>query len=378
MSALRKIMNTGLILLIAASQAAFTTTPVTVTSTNGIQARISQVDNSKFPSVTVYISVTDAGGEPVEVSPSQIILEEDGQRITPDMIESSGDVGALTTLLVMDVSGSMNSNNKLDAAKVSARAFVDQARPSDSIGLLAFNTKVDYIQPLTNNHPLVVKAIDNLKARDDTAMYDALSQAIDLVQREEGRVAIIVLTDGLDNRSKISPQEVLNKIGPGGLSISTIGLGDPTHSKSALSSLDEAALTALAEQAGGGYGYANDEASLRNLYERYGRALQSEYVITYTSPSTLRDGVNRKLKVTLEAGSGELVSAQESPVSYNPGGLIPEVAQPAEWIWFIALLIGLGLLLVLPMVIGRLFRFRRRPEKNSKNIRLGPKIKLRS
>ncbi len=52
-------------------------------NTNGVQAHITQVDNSQFPSVTVYVSVTDGNGDPVAVRPSQIVLDEDGQRITP-------------------------------------------------------------------------------------------------------------------------------------------------------------------------------------------------------------------------------------------------------------------------------------------------------
>ena len=45
---------------------------------DGAQVRITQVDNSKFPQVTVYVSVTDANGEPLAVDPSQIQISENG------------------------------------------------------------------------------------------------------------------------------------------------------------------------------------------------------------------------------------------------------------------------------------------------------------
>ena len=50
--------------------------------------------------------------------------------------------------------------------------------------------------------------------------------------------------------------------------------------------LDEAGLKSLAQQAGGGYSFAGDSQSLSALFQSYGRTLQSEYAITYISPST--------------------------------------------------------------------------------------------
>ena len=146
-------------------------------------------------------------------------------------------------------------------------------------------------------------------------------------------------------------------IGPEGLSISTVGLGDPTQSTGAITSLNEPALKALAEEAGGAYGYAEDAESLTALYEQLGRAMQSEYVITYSSPSKLRDGVNRSLSVALVESEGEQ-GALSTEGTYNPGGLVPEVVQKASWGVFVILLAGLALLLLIPgmvvMLTGRL------------------------
>ena len=63
-----------------------------------------------------------------------------------------GGVGPLTTMLVMDVSGSMDKNNKIDGAKAAAKAYVDQMRPGDQAGLMIYNTQVHYVQSLTDDH----------------------------------------------------------------------------------------------------------------------------------------------------------------------------------------------------------------------------------
>jgi Ca-activated chloride channel homolog len=313
---------------------------VALAQVDGADIRITQVDNSHFPQVTVYVSVTDAAGEPLGVNPNQIQVRENGQVMQPGQIRGSGDIGPLTTLLVMDVSGSMYDAGKLTAAKAAARAYVEQMRPGDQAGLLTFNTRVTYLQSVTPDRAALLQSIDSLDARGDTSMFDALDQAAGILQELPGRKAIIVLTDGLDNHSKYTADEVLRAIGAGGLSISTIGLGDPSKLGSN-SGLDEAALQSLAARAGGVYGYANDPAALVNLYEQYGRALQSEYSITYTSSSALHDGLNRNLTVSI-GGSGS------TQASYNPGGVLPEVSHGAPWLAFVIILVVLVGLLFAP------------------------------
>jgi VWFA-related protein len=315
--------------------------------------RITQVDTSQFPQVTLYVSITDAAGNPIGVSPSNIVIKENGVPIPLDQIHGVGEVGPLTTLFVMDVSGSMYTDGKLEAAKTAAHSFIDQMRPEDQFGLLTFNTQIIYVQPITTNREDMSQAIDGLIAIGDTAMYDALTQAVDILEPIEGRKAIIALTDGLDNRSVSTPEEVISRIGPAGLSISTVGLGNPTHGTGATSALDEDALIYLAENAGGLYGYANDENSLRTLYQSYAVGLKSEYVLTYTSPSQLRDGVNRALTVSLENQAASLFSVSEGQTVYNPGGLVPEVAEPASWSLFFAVIGGLVILLFIPGLVNR-------------------------
>ncbi len=353
---INKLVRIGGICLILLVSLAYVISPAQ--AGDDLVVRITQVDTSQFPHVTAYVSVTDADGEPAEVESSRITLSENGVEMTPESITGVGEKeNPLTTMLVMDVSGSMNANNKLEAAKDAARAYVRQMRPNDQAGLMTFNTGIKLVQNVTTDSSQLLGAIKKLKAKDDTAMYDALMQAIDDLQPYAGRKAIIVLTDGMDNRSQSDAAQVIAKIGPAGLSISTIGLGDPAHASGTLSGLDEPALSALAQTAGGVYGYANDSASLTKLYERYGRALQSEYAITYSSPSTLRDGVNRALSVSLKVGKASSAAAEGS--TYNPGGLVPEVAQPASWGVFFGLIGMLLVLLLLPTIVGKVMAGRK-------------------
>ena len=307
---------------------------------------ITQVDTSQFPLVTVYLSVTDSNGEPLGIDPARLRLEEDGTLIEADQIEGLGQVELFKTLLIVDVSGSMNKVGKLDTAKSAAKVFVQQMRHGDEVGLLAFNTEIDYVQPLTSDQDMILASIDGLVAGSDTAMYDALIEGVVILETLPGRKAIIVLTDGMDNRSQVGLTDVVSGIGPAGLSISTVGLGDPSQLDATTSGIDVPALQTLAAQAGGEFAYANDSEQLMDLYKRYARTLQSEYMITYTSPGDLRDGLTRNLSVSLSD-----VDIVSGAADYNPGGLVPEVSGPASWSVFFAALGILILLLFIPSTI---------------------------
>jgi Ca-activated chloride channel homolog len=313
------------------------------------EVRITQVDRSRFPEVTVYVSVTDAQGEPVPVSPEQLRLEEDGVALEPSAVEGAQPVEQLTTLLVVDISGSMAVAGKLDAAKAAARAYVEQMRPDDQAGLVSFNVEVEYVQPITGDREALFVAIDGLQPREDTALYDALARAADILGSVDGRKAVIVLTDGMDNSSQATVEQVLTGIGPAGLSISTIGLGDARQVDVSFEGLDEPALNELANRTGGVYESAQDPSMLVGIYERFARSLQSEYAISYRSPGTFRDGVNRTITVSLAgaaAGSGV----------YNPGGVVPEVPQQAGWTIFAVGLAALLALLIVPAGITWVLR----------------------
>jgi VWFA-related protein len=299
--------------------------------------------------VTVYASVTNAAGEPVGVDPATIQIHENGALMEPVEVQGGGTVVGgeaipVTTMLVIDISGSMDKNNKIGAAKEAAKAYVSGMRSGDQAGLITYDTQVYTVQPITSDIPALVSAIEALETGSDTAMYNALVEAEKALESVSGRKAIIVMTDGMDNQSSSTLDDVITGISESGLSISAIGFGDTTLT--GMEGLDEAGLKALAEGAGGQYAFATDAQTLSTLYQQYGQSLQSEYAITYVSPSPLRDGVNRNLTVSLS----EIGVSMES--QYNPGGVLPEVSSQS-WLLFGGILAAILLLLVAPALVTR-------------------------
>jgi VWFA-related protein len=345
---LRILINCLAILVIASLTMSFSPVKSVLPQGGDIHVHITQVDNSKFPQVTVYVSVVDANGNPVVVDPKELEIRENGKVIPVKNQEAASQVGPLTTLLVMDVSGSMDKGNKLESAKVVAKEYIAQMRENDQAGIVLFNTMVRTAQVIKGNKAELSSAIDMISAGGDTAMYDALISAVNQLNSISGRKAILVYTDGLDNRSKATAENVISAIGSGGLTISTVGFGDASQGLGSQESLDAVTLKNIAEKSGGKYGFAANQQELSDLYASYGRSLRSEYELTYQSPSAMRNGINRGLQVTLKSLYGG-VSQPGDTTTYNPGGLIPEVPVNGSWGLFAGLLVFLGVLAAAPL-----------------------------
>jgi VWFA-related protein len=315
-----------------------------------VTVQVVQVDKARFPEVDVYVSVTDADGQPVRNRmPEDFSLEEDGQSVSLTRVSRAGEQGPVTAVLVIDKSGSMNHANKMKAAREAAIAFVQLMRPGDTTGVIAFNTQVTTVQPLTDDKETLIEAIRSIEGVDDTAVYDALHEASAMLEPVSGRKAIIIVTDGMNTAGQRTREETLSLVGEQGISIYTIGLGDPSQGTETYAGIDEPTLKAIAEESGGIYTFAPNPEDLRNLYELLSLRIQNEYKLTYRSPNRLRDGTNRTVAVVVAAPSGPT----EVTAIYNSGGVIPEVEPRSTWGLFGLIFAVLAFLLVLPGIIGR-------------------------
>jgi Ca-activated chloride channel homolog len=109
-------------------------------------------------------------------------------------------------LLLMDVSGSTQSYLKL--MKEAATDFTRQLNQNDRIAVASFNSSVQLLQDFTSDRNVAAKAISRLHSGGGTAFYDALMTCVDQYMRTvEGRKAIVVFTDGVDNALQGNPGE---------------------------------------------------------------------------------------------------------------------------------------------------------------------------
>ncbi len=120
--------------------------------------------------------------------------------------------------LVLDVSGSMQENNKIGSAKEGAKMLIKTLSASDSFSLIAFSDKPVWIVKNNNigqNKQALLKEIDSLYADGGTALYDSVSAGFDYFQQNPDPkkiTAVVVLSDGEDTGSNIAFKSVISKI----------------------------------------------------------------------------------------------------------------------------------------------------------------------
>lgn len=243
----------------------------------GIGVAVQQVDASQFPQVRINASVADSEGVPITGLDDQAFkLTEDGKPITKFQVQPIvNSQEPVAVVFIMDVSGSMNDNGKLAAAKDAASAYVDTMGPNDSAALISFSDTVTIDQGYTSDQATLKKAINALKANGNTAIYDAVVQAAILQGAiPQRRKIMLLMTDGDDNRSKNSLDDAINAAKKSGAPVFAVGLG---------SDVKKDALTKLATSTGGQAIFVSKGTDLKQIFLSIGDQLRREYVIDYTS-----------------------------------------------------------------------------------------------
>ena len=119
--------------------------------------------------------------------------------------------------LVLDTSGSMGDESKMPNAKAGAKQLVSMLSDKDEFSLISFNNTASWAttdQPLAVSRKPSLDAIDSLFPGGGTALYDAIDTAYShLQQRPAGHIrAVVVLTDGEDNKSTLHLDELLSRV----------------------------------------------------------------------------------------------------------------------------------------------------------------------
>ncbi len=179
-----------------------------------------------------------------------------------------------TVVLCIDTSGSMRALDlvptRAAAARAAARAFIDSVPAGTRVGIVTFASNARAELAPTADADAARDALDRIPPPDGaTAIGDALQLAASELP-EHGRRAIVVLTDGVNNRGA-DPIAASQTIGGTGIKIETVGVGSTDSGETIPGTTDPAdldvdSLRAIAQNGNGRYVGARDAGALRDAF----------------------------------------------------------------------------------------------------------------
>src|SRR5437667_10010956 len=172
--------------------------------------------------VQLPISVLDKEGRPVNG------LTKENFQIFEDKIQQTiktfkhEDI-PLSIGLIIDNSGSMR--NKRERVNSAALAFVRESNPDDETFIVNFDDSAYLEQDFTGSIGDLIDALDNIDARGETALYDAVYLSADHVKAvKRDQKALLLITDGEDNVSKYSINKVIEAVKQSKTTLYAVGL----------------------------------------------------------------------------------------------------------------------------------------------------------
>ena len=169
-------------------------------------------------------------------------------------------------LLVVDTSGSMNDEGRLERAKRGLRVFLREVSPNDRIGLTIFSDKIEPLAAIGKRRRELPRIVSGLVADGGTAVYDATAEGLEQVRRLRDRErinAVVVLTDGEDTDSSLDAEEVVRRARAQGDSEHQVRVFTIAYSAGAAGAAE--ALKQIA-QASGGQDYTGDTDDIETVY----------------------------------------------------------------------------------------------------------------
>lgn len=205
--------------------------------------------------VNLYASVRNEKGRPVYgLTQKDFTLAVSGKKQT--ITNFSADITEPVNIaFLLDVSGSMRMLDKFEIAKDIIRKVIAKMGPEDEAELIIFaDSEAELLVPFTTDKQKIIYRMDQLKAYGGTALRDALAFCHRLMLEAVGKKGVVLLSDGVDNRSELTLEQATTQASQVELPIYAFELikskwVEDTKEKT----VDELPLRAFAEATGGLY-----------------------------------------------------------------------------------------------------------------------------
>jgi VWFA-related protein len=185
--------------------------------------------------VTVQFQIVRPDGQLADnVNPDEIRVEEDHRPVRDVIVQAPSALESLTTILAIDISGSMAEHGKMEQSKQAALHFLDRLHGRADCGLILFDHELRVREAPAGEPARFARHRDRLRQiirtaqpGGGTAYLDATAEALAMLRGSKGRKAVLLLTDGVDLNSRHSPADVVRLSEAAGVPVYTVGVGEP-------------------------------------------------------------------------------------------------------------------------------------------------------
>lgn len=247
--------------------------------------------SSQAQLVEVYATVTDQNGELVTGLQRNDFHVYENNR--PQVIDqfAFGEF-PLTVALGVDRSWSM-AGKPLELAKQASKSFLTQLKPGDRSMVVAISSTADVIAPLSTDRLTQARVITALDPWSTTALRDAIVAALDRLEAEPGRQALVLFSDGNDRYSSATESQVIARARRSNALIYPITFGKQRP----------AFLAELAVLTGGRSFVLKDATELEKTLSTIARELRYQYLLGYAPSDPIVPGTHewRSIRVALGA-----------------------------------------------------------------------------
>jgi VWFA-related protein len=249
--------------------------------------------------VMFQATVTDDRGRHVSgLEAGDFRIHEDGRLQEIRLFDAADALASVG--LIIDNSGSMIDKRAqvIDAAL----AFTEASNPGDEMFVLHFNEYLyqGFAPPFTSDLEVIRSALVRPTPAGLTALYDALAYGIgQLKAGSRDRKALVVLSDGGDNASRLSMDDLLQQVRQSSATIYPIGIYDETNVDR-----NEGVLRQIAEISGGRAFFPRSVNNLESVWLDIVGGIRNQYTLGYHSSNLERDGAFRRVTITANRSGG--------------------------------------------------------------------------
>jgi Ca-activated chloride channel family protein len=254
--------------------------------------------------VVVNVTVTDPYDRIVtglDESNFQVYDEKVEQRITAFSTEDA----PIAVGLIFDSSGSMGE--KIQKSKEAALQFFKTSNPQDEFMLISFSERPNLISPYTSKFENVQDRLLFVKSSGKTALLDAIYLGLSEAKKAStSRKALLVISDGGDNHSRYTENDVKRAVKESDVQIYAVGIFEPLSARTRTpeEARGPSLLAELAEVSGGRMFSVENADELPDIAEKISIELRNQYIIGYRPSNLVRDGRWRRIKVKLNPPKG--------------------------------------------------------------------------